>query len=227
MKRVGVVVFPGTNCEQETIRAFSVPGQYEVTEVWYDNPLPSGLDLVILPGGWSYGDTLRAGTIARFSKVMTGIVEHAKAGGFVLGICNGFQILTESGLLPGALARNEHLRFRCEVVHCRVEQCNSPFVQSIKSGSVYPLPIAHGEGRYVADEKTLERLEANGQIALRYSSPRGITTNKSNPNGSLRNIAGIVNRDGNVMGLMPHPERRANAITGGDEGLALLHAWSK
>ena len=226
MKNVGIVIFPGTNCDREAIRIYAHSDRFAVRDVWYDDPLPSGFDLVFLPGGWSYGDTLRAGAIARFSKVMTGIIEHAKNGGLVIGICNGFQILTEAGLLPGAIARNSSLRFRCEVVNCRVETCNTQFFKGIKPGTVVPLPIAHGEGRYVADDKTLERLEAHGLVALRYCDHRTLTTEKSNPNGSLRNIAGIVNREGNVLGMMPHPERRANALVGGVEGIPLLTAWA-
>lgn len=226
MKRVGVVIFPGTNCEEETLRAYQVEGLFTAEYIWHSEPLPKGFDLIILPGGWSYGDTLRAGAIARFSKVMEGIIEFSKQGGLVMGICNGFQVLTEAGLLPGALARNSSLRFRCETVYCKVEPCNSPFVRSLQ-GKVYPLPIAHGEGRYVADEKTLERLEANGQIALRYCNSRGLATTESNPNGSLRNIAGIVNREGNVIGMMPHPERRNDPLVGGAEGADLLYTWAK
>ncbi|MCX7834768.1 MAG: phosphoribosylformylglycinamidine synthase subunit PurQ [bacterium] len=224
MKRVGVVLFPGTNCEVETLRAYQIQDRFNAELIWHNEPLPKGFDLIILPGGWSYGDTLRAGAIARFSRVMEGVVEFSKQGGLVLGICNGFQILTEAGLLPGALARNSKLRFRCETVFCKVEHCNSPFVRSLQ-GKIYPLPIAHGEGRFVADDKTLERLEANGQIALRYCNNRGMATPESNPNGSLRNIAGIVNREGNVFGLMPHPERRNDPLVGGTEGADLLYNW--
>jgi len=226
VKNVGVVIFPGTNCDQETIRMYQSSDRFVVREIWYNDPLPTGFDLIFLPGGWSYGDTLRAGAIARFSKVMNGIIDHAKSGGLVIGVCNGFQILTEAGLLPGAIARNSSLRFRCEVVNCRVEPCNTPFFKGIKPGTVIPIPIAHGEGRYVADEKTLERMEAHGLVALRYCDTRNITSEKSNPNGSMRNIAGIVNREGNVLGMMPHPERRANPLVGGAEGLPLLTAWA-
>lgn len=224
MKTVGVLLFPGTNCEEETLRAYSIEGKFQSKLIWHNESLPKGLDLVVLPGGWSYGDTLRAGAIARFSKVMLDVIEFSKAGGLVMGICNGFQILTEAGLLPGALARNASLRFRCETIHFKIEPSTSPFLRN-SQGRILPLPIAHGEGRYVADEKTLERLESNGQIALRYCNQRGISTLESNPNGSMRNIAGVTNREGNVLGLMPHPERRNDLLTGGTEGSSLLYSW--
>jgi phosphoribosylformylglycinamidine synthase subunit PurQ / glutaminase len=226
VKRVGVVLFPGTNCEMETLRAFDVPGRFEAVEVWHDSFLPSNLDMIVLPGGWSYGDTLRGGTIARFAKVMTDVIEFAKAGGLVMGICNGFQVLTECGLLPGALARNSALRFRCELVQCRVEQSNSLFLKNLKPGTVYPLPIAHGEGRYVADEKTLEKMEAHGQIVLRYCNNRGISNDSSNPNGSMRNIAGVMNRAGNILGFMPHPERSLHPLSDTQSGAELLYSWA-
>ena len=226
MKRVGVVIFPGSNCDRETVRAFAGNGAFEVVEVWHNASLPTGLDLVVLPGGWSYGDTLRAGTIARFARVMNGIVTYARDGGLVMGICNGFQVLTEAGLLPGALARNASLRFRCEVATCRIESCHSPFTRAIAPGTVMPLPIAHGEGRFVADEETLDLLEGDGMIALRYCNASGNFTSSSNPNGSLRGIAGIVNRTGNIFGLMPHPERRCHPLLGGCEGAPLLFSWA-
>ncbi len=226
MKRVGVVIFPGTNCDQEAIRVFDQSEQFSVTDLWYDDPLPGNLDLVILPGGWSYGDTLRAGAIARFSKIMPGVIDHANRGGLVMGICNGFQILTESGLLPGALARNSSLRFRCEVVHCRIESAKTPFFNGLVAGSVVPLPIAHGEGRFVADTVTLKQLEDDGLIALRYCTTTGETSNSANPNGSINNIAGIVSRNGNVFGLMPHPERLANELVNGLAGYPLMTAWA-
>ncbi len=189
--------------------------------MWHRQSDLSGYDCLVLPGGFSYGDYLRCGAIARFAPVMDAIARHAEAGRPVIGICNGFQILCEAGLLPGVLMRNDSLQFRCQDVHLRVENDRSAFTSACQTGDVLRVPISHGEGRYFADEATLDRLEANGQVAFSYCTPDGDATPEANPNGSLRNIAGIVNERGNVLGMMPHPERAGERLVGGDDGLVL------
>jgi phosphoribosylformylglycinamidine synthase len=186
--------------------------------LWHKDADLKDVDVVILPGGFSYGDYLRCGAIARFSPVMREVTRFAEAGGLVLGICNGFQILVEAGLLPGVLLRNASLRFACKHVQVRVENAFTPFTSVCAQGDVLTIPIAHGEGNYFADEETIRRLEANGQVAFRYCSPSGEITAESNPNGSLGNIAGIVNERGNVLGMMPHPERAADPLLGHTDG---------
>jgi len=211
--KVGVVVFPGSNCDHDAWYAFNqnagVPAEY----VWHDETSLSGFDAIVLPGGFSYGDYLRCGAIARFSPVMGAVKKFAASGGPVLGICNGFQILVESGLLPGALIRNAGLKFVCRDVRLRVETSGSPFTAALEKGDVLRMPVAHGEGLYYADEQTLDRLEAEDRVALRYVD---------NPNGSLRDIAGILNEGRNVMGMMPHPERACDPLMGSTDGLGLL-----
>ncbi len=220
--RFGVIVFPGTNCDADTYYVLkSVLGQ-PVEYVWHQETSLDRFDCLILPGGFAYGDHLRAGAIARFSPVMQAVERFANEGGLVLGICNGFQILTEAGLLPGALLRNDALQFRCEWVHLRVENSDTPFTSTCRSGQVLRMPVAHGEGRYFADPDTLQRLEGNGQVLLRYSSSNGRLTEEDNPNGSLNSIAGICNEGRNVFGLMPHPERCSEADLGGTDGLYVL-----
>lgn len=216
--KVGVVVFPGSNCDHDAWYAISqIPGQGGVRHtaqfIWHDSTTLGDVDAVILPGGFSYGDYLRCGAIAKFSPVMKAVGEFAKAGGYVLGICNGFQILTEAGLLPGALVRNSELKFICRTVSVKVASADSPFTHQAERGQVLRLPIAHGEGCYVADEKTLEQLEAEDRVVLRY---------QGHCNGSLRDIAGILNAGRNVMGMMPHPERAVDPVTGLTDGLAVL-----
>ena len=186
--------------------------------VWHESEDLSGLDAVLLPGGFSYGDYLRAGAIARFSPVMGAVKKFAARGGLVIGICNGFQILAETGLLPGALVRNRGLRFVCRTVHLRVETCASPFTQACSPGEILAVPIAHGEGCYYADDETLKRLEDEDRVAFRYVTAAGEVTPQANPNGSLENIAGILNEDRNVLGMMPHPERAADLAMGSDDG---------
>ena len=186
--------------------------------VWHESEDLSGLDAVLLPGGFSYGDYLRAGAIARFSPVMGAVKKFAARGGLVIGICNGFQILVETGLLPGALVRNRGLRFVCRTVHLRVETCASPFTQACSPGEILTVPIAHGEGCYYADDETLKRLEDEDRVAFRYVTAAGEVTPQANPNGSLENIAGILNEDRNVLGMMPHPERAADLAMGSDDG---------
>lgn len=186
--------------------------------VWHESEDLSGLDAVLLPGGFSYGDYLRAGAIARFSPVMGAVKKFAARGGLVIGICNGFQILAETGLLPGALVKNRGLRFVCRTVHLRVETCASPFTQACSRGELLAVPIAHGEGCYYADDETLKRLEDEDRVAFRYVTAAGEVTPQANPNGSLENIAGILNEDRNVLGMMPHPERAADLAMGSDDG---------
>lgn len=211
MLRVAVLRFPGINCEEETLRAAERVGA-ESRYVWHREASLDGADVVLIPGGFSYGDYLRAGAIARFSPIMTAVREHANAGGAILGICNGFQILCEAQLLPGALVRNHRLRYVSRPVECIVEQVATPFTMSFTKGQQLRLPVAHGDGRYVADPGTLQLLEAEGRVVLRYAS------DAENPNGAMANIAGLVNAAGNVVGIMPHPERAADLLLGNCDG---------
>ena len=228
--RFAVVVFPGTwsdyDCHDVLVR---VLGQ-RADLVWHRETDLSGYDCVVLPGGFSYGDYLRPGAIARFSPVMRAVAEHARRGRPVIGICNGFQVLCEAHLLPGALLRNEHLQYRCQWVHIRVENEATPFTTACRRGQVLSMPISHGDGRYYADAETLAMLEAEGRVVFRYCTPAGEATPEANPNGSLGNIAGIVNDGGNVLGMMPHPERACEALLGGEDGLAIwrsLLEWAR
>jgi phosphoribosylformylglycinamidine synthase len=223
--KVGVVVFPGSNCDRDTLDALGSIGGINACALWHkETTLPTGIDCVILPGGFSYGDYLRSGAIARFSPIMRAVIDFANRGGLVLGICNGFQILTEAQLLPGALLRNSQQRFVCRHVHVRVENVDTPFTNAYQPGQVLDIPIAHGEGRYYATPEVLSELEANQQIVFRYCDSTGVVTTESNPNGSLSNIAGIVNLQRNVLGLMPHPERACNAILGSTDGQGVFHS---
>ncbi|HET9979440.1 MAG TPA: phosphoribosylformylglycinamidine synthase subunit PurQ [Ktedonobacterales bacterium] len=216
--KVGVVVFPGTWSDRDCLRALGpVLGQETVT-IWHQDTDLQGCDCIILPGGFSYGDYLRAGAIARFAPVIGALKEFADRGGLVLGICNGFQILLEAGLLPGALLRNQSLEFRCVWTHLRVENAETPFTRLCRPGQVIRIPISHGEGNYFADDETLDTLEASNSVLLRYSDAQGNITPDANPNGSRRNIAGIVNERRNVAAMMPHPERCTEAILGGEDG---------
>src|SRR2546429_8319786 len=208
---IGVVVFPGSNCDHDCVHVLSNVLSQKVREVWHKETSLDGLDAVILPGGFSYGDYLRTGAIARFSPVMGAVKHFADHGGMVLGICNGFQILLEAGLLPGAMLRNRSLAFVCKDIHIRVENTDTPFTRRCKPGQVLTLPIAHGEGNYYADHATLSSLKTRNQIVFRYCTEDGQFTPEANPNGSLDNIAGIVNDAGNILGMMPHPERGADA----------------
>ena len=228
--RFAVIVFPGTWSDHDTHYALaSVLGQ-EADLVWHRERDLSTYDVVVLPGGFSYGDYLRAGSIARFSPVMEAVAAHAAAGKPLIGICNGFQVLCEAHLLPGALMRNNSLQYRCVWVHLRVENAETPFTQACRPGQVLRVPISHGEGRYVADEETLAELESSGLVAFRYCTAEGEVTAEANPNGSVNNIAGIVNKRGNVLGMMPHPERACEPLMGSEDGLALwlsLLEWAK
>jgi phosphoribosylformylglycinamidine synthase I len=220
--RWAVVRFPGSNCDQDAFHVLkNVLGQ-EVDYVWHKETSLNGAEAIVLPGGFSYGDYLRTGAIARFSPIMAAVKEAAAAGRTVIGICNGFQILCEAGLLPGVLIRNNSLHFRCETVPIRVENADTRFTRGLKAGQVLHLPIAHGEGNYVADEKTLDALFANRQVLFTYCDAEGRATTAGNPNGSARHIAGITNRAGNVLGLMPHPERASEAILGSADGLGIF-----
>ncbi|MFI5280922.1 MAG: phosphoribosylformylglycinamidine synthase subunit PurQ [Gemmatimonadales bacterium] len=211
--RIAVVRFPGSNCDADALNAATLAG-HEAYFVWHRSADLGGADAVILPGGFSYGDHLRPGAIARFSPVMQAVTAHAKAGGPVLGICNGFQILCEAHLLPGQLVRNERLAFVCRTVTVRVESDATPFTSRYRVGQELRMPVAHGDGRYVADEGTLDKLERERRVVFRYVG--------GNPNGALRDIAGISNEDGNVVGLMPHPERAVEAMLGSRDGLAMF-----
>ncbi len=214
--RFGVVVFPGSNCDHDAWYAITHNAGQQAEFIWHDSlDLPSHLDAVILPGGFSYGDYLRCGAIARFSPVMSAVKRFAAEGGLVLGICNGFQVLVEAGLLPGALVRNKGLKFACRSTPLRIETTRSPFTSEGSKGQVIHLPVAHGEGCYVADERTLDRLEAEDRILFRYLD---------NPNGSMRDIAGILNEGRNVMGMMPHPERATEPLMGCTDGLVVLQS---
>lgn len=220
----GVIVFPGSNCDHDCLHVISsILGQNAVS-VWHKETSLAGLDAVILPGGFSYGDYLRTGAIARFSPVMQAVEQFAKVGGLVLGICNGFQILLEAGLLPGAMLRNRSLSFICKDVYVRVENAATPFTGLCVSGQVLKLPIAHADGNYYTDPVTLAALQANAQIVFRYCTPEGAITPEANPNGSLDNIAGICNADGNVLGLMPHPERCAEEVLGNADGRIIFRS---
>ena len=226
--KFAVIRFPGSNCDQDCHHVLSnLPGA-EVEYVWHKDSSVEGFDVVVVPGGFSYGDYLRCGAIARFSPIMQAVKEFAAKGGLVIGICNGFQILCESGLLPGALVRNRDLHFLCEHVNVRVEQFSTPFTNATCTGTVLEIPIAHGEGCYFADDATLQQLNNQGRVILRYCDEQGRTNAASNPNGSCQNIAGICNEGGNVFGLMPHPERAADALLGSTDGAIIfqsLLAW--
>jgi len=218
--RAAVVVFPGTWSDGDCVHALGTVG-IESRRVWHREAQIDRDELVVLPGGFSYGDYLRCGAIARFSPVMAAVRAHAAAGGAVIGICNGFQVLCEAGLLPGALMRNDSLEFRCADVRLAAGSERSPFTSGIERGRLLRMPISHGEGNYYADAATLDRLEAEERVAFRYVDAEGRATADANPNGSLRNIAGILNEGGNVLGLMPHPERACEALLGGDDGNAI------
>jgi phosphoribosylformylglycinamidine synthase len=222
--RVAVIQFPGSNCDTDCQAALSSFKGVRAEIVWHKEISLAGYDAVVLPGGFSYGDYLRCGSIARFSPIMGVVREVANAGVLVLGICNGFQILCEAGLLPGTLLRNNRLLFRCENLHLRVENSGTPFTSVLHRGQVLEIPIAHGEGNYFADPETLNQMETNGQILVRYCNASGNVTAEANPNGSLGNIAGICSHGRNVFGLMPHPERACESILGGTDGRGIFQS---
>jgi phosphoribosylformylglycinamidine synthase subunit PurQ / glutaminase len=222
--KFGIVTFPGSNSDEDAFLAVTEVLGQEAVYLWHKDHDLRGADVVILPGGFSYGDYLRAGAIARFSPIMREVVAHADRGGPVIGICNGFQIACEAGLLPGALLRNASLQFVSELSYVRVETNESRYTNQYSPGQVLRLPISHGDGRYTADTATLDRLEQNGQVVFRYVNPAGELDPAHDPNGSMRGIAGIVNERGNVIGLMPHPERAAEAVVGSADGVALFES---
>ncbi|NQW18576.1 MAG: phosphoribosylformylglycinamidine synthase subunit PurQ [Chloroflexi bacterium] len=221
---VAILVFPGTWSEVDCHRAFTDVIGHDAEYVWHKETDLDRFDAVVVPGGFSYGDYLRCGAIARFSPVMESVKAFAEAGKPVIGICNGFQILCEAGLLPGVLTRNEHLEFRCKWVDLRAETTNTPFTHLASAKQVLRVPISHGEGNYQADAETLEMLERTGRIVFRYVDEDGNATAESNPNGSANNIAGIINERGNVLGMMPHPERSVEELLGGDDGAVIFRS---
>jgi len=225
--KFGVVVFPGSNCDHDAYYILKQILDQDTCFLWHKDNSLDGSDVVILPGGFSYGDYLRCGAIARFSPIMKEVVPFARDGGVVIGICNGFQILCEAGLLPGALLRNECLTFVCKFVDFRVENNNTAFTSECNLGEVLHIPIAHGEGNYFVDDATLQQLKRNGQILFRYCDRDGSITPSSNPNGSIANIAGIMNKEGNIMGLMPHPERAADPMLGYKDGQKIFKSVIK
>ena len=222
--KFGIVTFPGSNCDYDAFHAVTDALGEEAQYLWHREHDLAGSDVIVLPGGFSYGDYLRAGAIARFSPIMQEVVAHAKRGGPVLAICNGFQIACEAGLLPGALLRNESLSFVAETVRLRVENPETMFTAGYEKGQLLRIPIAHGEGRYTADEETLTRLEGEGRVVFRYVGADGRPDPAANPNGSMHAVAGIVSEGGNVLGMMPHPERAVDSLLGSVDGLALFES---
>jgi phosphoribosylformylglycinamidine synthase subunit PurQ / glutaminase len=222
--KFGVVVFPGSNCDHDAFYAISEVLHQPVEFIWHQSEDLANSDAIILPGGFAHGDYLRTGAIARFSPVMKPVEKFAKSGGLVLGICNGFQILLEAGLLPGAMMRNVGLRYICRNVHIRVEETATPFTRAAKKGQILKIPIAHNEGNYTCDPQTLAQLQKNDQIVFRYTSPDGSDDAAGNPNGSMDNIAGVCNRERNVAGLMPHPERAVESALDSDDGLVIFRS---
>jgi len=221
--KYGIVVFPGSNCDHDAYYVAKKIINEDSAFLWHKENDLQGSDVIILPGGFSYGDYLRTGAIAKFSPIMNSVIEFANKGGIVLGICNGFQILLETGLLPGVMLKNESLKFICKDVYLKVENKNTIFTNKI-SEDVLQIPIAHGEGNYFADENTLAELEGNDQIVFRYSSPKGEISDEFNPNGSKLNIAGIVNKQGNVLGMMPHPERSSDSVLHKTDGIGIFQS---
>jgi phosphoribosylformylglycinamidine synthase subunit PurQ / glutaminase len=222
--KFGIVTFPGSNCDYDAFQAITEILGEEATYLWHKDHDLQGSDVIILPGGFSYGDYLRAGAIARFSPIMQDVVAHAKAGGPVLAICNGFQIACEAGLLPGALMRNSHLQFVSADVRIRVENDDTMFTNLYDRGEVLRMPVAHGDGRYVASADVLDQLESEGRVVFKYVDAGGTVSADANPNGSERNIAGIISEAGNVLGLMPHPERACSPLLGSSDGVRLLES---
>ena len=222
--KFGIITFPGSNCDDDAVHAVVDQLGETAIRLWHKDHDLQDVDVVVLPGGFSYGDALRAGAIARFSPIMREVIEHADRGAPVLGICNGFQIACEAGLLPGALLRNADSRFASQFVTVRVEHADTAFTNKYREGQLLRIPIAHGEGRFTADAETLERLEGEGQVVFRYTDATGRRTPAANPNGSQNDIAGIRNARGNVLGLMPHPERAVEALLGSTDGLGLFES---
>jgi phosphoribosylformylglycinamidine synthase subunit PurQ / glutaminase len=222
--KFGVLVFPGSNCDHDTYNVIEQIAQQPVTMLWHESEDLEGCDAILIPGGFAYGDYLRTGAIAHFAPVMQSVKRFAASGGLVLGICNGFQILCESGLLPGALMRNAGLKYICKQVHLRTETTDSPFTNALDKGQVLQIPIGHMEGNYFCDESTLATLTREDRIAFRYATPAGEITREANPNGSLENIAGILNEGRNVLGMMPHPDRSSEALLGSADGFPVFQS---
>jgi phosphoribosylformylglycinamidine synthase I len=222
--KFGVLVFPGSNCDHDTYHVISEIAGQPVVFLWHDSPSLDNCDAIIVPGGFAYGDYLRTGAIARFSPVMQSVKKFADEGGMVLGICNGFQILCESGLLPGALMRNAGLKYICRQVHLRTETTDTPFTRTLSQGQVVKIPIGHMEGNYFCDPDTLTRLKNEDRIVFRYASPTGEITPEYNPNGSIENIAGILNERRNVLGMMPHPDRSSESLLGSSDGYLIFQS---
>ena len=222
--KFGVVVFPGSNCEQDCYYAIETVLGKPVDYIWHQDTSVKGFDAVILPGGFAYGDYLRTGALAKFSPVMRAIADFAQKGGLVIGICNGFQILAEAGLLPGALLRNVGLKYLCKFEYLRSETTDTPFTNAMTKGQLLRIPIGHGEGNFFADADTLKRIEDNDQVVFRYADPQGHITPESNPNGSLNNIAGILNLQRNVLGMMPHPDRSYESLLGSADGKLIFES---
>lgn len=222
--KFGVVVFPGSNCDEDMVYVLRDIMKQETVKLWHKNTDLEGCTHIVVPGGFSYGDYLRSGAIARFSPIMDKVVEHAKQGGFVFGVCNGFQILCEAGLLPGALLHNDSRKFVCKNVYIKAEHNKSAITSAIPPAKALKIPIAHGEGKYYADAETLKQLNTNGQVLFRYCSEEGAVTKEANPNGATENIAGICNEGRNVFGMMPHPERAADAELFNQDGRLLFES---
>jgi phosphoribosylformylglycinamidine synthase len=220
--KVAVIVFPGSNCDHDVYYSFKKILGQSTDFIWHREMSLDNFDIIVLPGGFSYGDYLRCGAIARFSPVMQAVIAKGRQGIKILGICNGFQILTESGLLPGALIKNDSQKFVCKSVHLKVENTNTSFTHACSQGEVLTIPIAHGEGNYYCDSETLMNLHENNQIVFRYCDDKGRINTESNPNGSIENIAGIINKEGNILGMMPHPERRTEKVLGNNDGTKIL-----
>ena len=222
--KIAVIVFPGSNCDHDAYFAFRKILEMDTAFVWHKETNLSPYDLIVLPGGFSYGDYLRCGAIARFSPVMKEVIAKAEKGARILGICNGFQILTESGLLPGALMRNMNRRFVCRDVHLKVINSQTPFTHQCKKNEILRVPVAHGEGNYYCSTEVMEELKENEQVVFRYCTPDGLENQEANPNGSIENIAGIINKEGNILGMMPHPERNAEHSIGNGDGRKILQS---
>ncbi|MFK7786327.1 MAG: phosphoribosylformylglycinamidine synthase subunit PurQ [Crocinitomicaceae bacterium] len=225
--KFGVVTFPGSNCDQDMIYVLEEILDQKVERLWHKDTDLKGVDFVVLPGGFSYGDYLRSGAIAKLSPIMGEVIKHANAGGYVLGVCNGFQILTESGLLEGALLHNDNQKFICKNVHLKPGSMDTAMTKDLDPDKAYKIPIAHGEGRFFASDEVIEKLETNGQVIFRYCTEDGAVSDEVNPNGSLESIAGICNEQGNVFGMMPHPERAADAELSNQDGRAMFESLLK
>lgn len=225
--KFGVVTFPGSNCDEDMIYVLQEKLKQKVIKLWHKDTNLQGADFIVLPGGFSYGDYLRSGAIAKLSPIMGEVITHAKKGGFVLGICNGFQILTESGLLEGALLHNDTQKFICKNVHLKASNNNSPITIGLDNEKAYKIPIAHGEGRFFAQTQTIDSILQNDQVIFRYASQDGIISDEFNPNGSINNIAGICNKEKNVFGMMPHPERACDSALNNEDGKAIFESLLK